>query len=40
MSRITRKFWFYRNERWFAYGAGKTLVALTREELTAQEIAA
>lgn len=40
MTRITRKFWHVRGERWIVYCAGSQLVAITREEFDAQEIAA
>jgi len=39
--RIKRKFWIdSRGERWIAYCAGDVMVALTREELEAFEVAA
>jgi hypothetical protein len=41
VSTIVRKFWIdSRGHRWVAYCAGDVMVALTREELDAQEIAA
>lgn len=41
MSRILRKFWIdSRGNRWIVYCAGGQLVAMTRYELEAQEIAA